>query len=243
MNGIDAVQDILVAWHQRWPALRYAELFASTEERPCLPLRTVLCLELAAARFALSDMTVATGKLNYWAEEFERARMGAAQHPLCAALNGGIRNSDAPRLWLRSLEQRSESIVAMRNAHARVAAAMMLAFDADELDALVIRITVAAYAALAAVEELPLADVPLDCLAACEGDRVRAARVSAERMHQILAGEWRTLSRQRFLRRRGLRVLGSEGLRVLRALGERGSKPAAGAGDAVRAWWSVVGLR
>jgi len=223
-----AVDDIAEAWQQRWPALRLAYLYASPNEAEKTLPSVLLALELGAARYALSDQGIARRKLGFWAEEFAAA--ADARHPLSVAI--GLR-ADAlnPALMLIDDFERAhpETTADLLSRLVPIADSLARICSGDAAAPSVYRLLWAACHALARLESLPLAHMPLSEHArgagGDTGDNTQAATRWARTLGEAMTPVWSALPKTAFHGRRGHYVLGCETLHDLTHARLNGAAP------------------
>lgn len=205
-----AVADIAEAWQQRWPTLRLACLYASPGESARGLPAVLLALELAAARFATSDATVARGKLAFWAGELALA--GGSRHPLARVVAPAPAAQAAADWFIDDLEQdRAEDIDALLQRWLPVSDSLARACGGDEHTASLFRVLWATSLSLSVAESLPLAAAPLAVLAAVgKGPAPELGQALARAFGGRFRDEWAGIPALAFDGRRGQRVLALE---------------------------------
>lgn len=213
-----AVGDIGEAWQQRWPALRLAYLYASPNEAERSLPSVLLALELGAARYALSDEGIARRKLGFWAEEFSAA--ANARHPLSMAIGLRPHNTNPALMLIDDLERtHPETTADQLTRLVPVAGSLAAICGGDVATQSVYRLLWAACHALARLESLPLAHLPLSehARGAGEdtGDNPAAASRWARTLGAAMSPVWSAVPKSAFDGRRGHYVLGCETLHDL----------------------------
>lgn len=206
-----AIADIAEAWQQRWPTLRLAYLYASPDETARGLPAVLLALELAAARFATSDTTVARGKLAFWAGEL--AHPVGARHPLVQAIAAAPAAHQAAIWFTDDLEQdRPEDVPALLRRWQPVSEQFAQACGGDAASAVLFRILWATSLTLAVADALPLATAPLSVLAGGDRAAPEAGRALARQFAEAFGAPLAMIPARTFDGRRGQRVLALETL-------------------------------
>ena len=89
-------------------SLHYAALLMPSRQRRAGSALLRLWLNVASIPMSISDPGVAETKLRWWAQEWERAAAGTAQHPLTISLTKALRAANSPwpdaSLWFTQIE-------------------------------------------------------------------------------------------------------------------------------------------
>jgi hypothetical protein len=233
-DNADRFGQFIAPWRITFPALALAELYASPGESERLLARSILVMECCDAVWRAGDERVTTAKLGWWAEEWERALAGQAQHPISAHLQSAP--VAAPLL---NLLREREGIVlddwqARVDAYRAIGAEFARAFSAANTAALCWTALAASrhLAALWSAHAPAIAMLPMDIRArhqlatgsANATQCQKAAMEGAQHTASLLQNEFDRINSTGWPQQRGMRVLTSIALRELCSLGKPPSR-------------------
>ncbi len=244
-------EQFIAPWRITFPALALAELYASPGEAERLLARSTLVMECCDAVWRAGDERVTTAKLGWWAEEWERAQAGQAQHPISAHLQSA--RVSAPLLNLL----REREGIALDDWQARVdvyqtiGAEFARAFSTASTAALCWSALAASrhLAALWSAHAPAIAVVPMDTRARhqlatgsanvtqCQKTAMEGAQHTASLLHK----EFDRIDRADWTQQRGMRVLTCIALRELSSMGKPPSR-LDGLRNGLAAWRAARGV-
>jgi hypothetical protein len=233
-DNADRFGQFIAPWRITFPALALAELYASPGEAERLLARSTLLMECCDAVWRAGDERVTTAKLGWWAEEWERALAGQAQHPISEHLQSAP--VSAPLLNL--LREREE--IALDDWQARVDAYRAIGTEFARAFSTA-NTAVLCWSALAASRHLAalwsahapaIAMLPMDMRArhqltnssANATQCQKAAMEGAQHTAALLQKEFDRIDSIDWSQQRGMRVLMCIALRELSSLGKPPSR-------------------